>query len=77
MKKVGYELVRLSEDTSSLKETTNNFSSKIIGNELVTLTSETPSTEDPTFTKAPHKNHISKLHQSFEEGVEQMNVKKK
>ena len=39
------DTLRLSEDTKVPKEETNKFSSKIIGNEMLTLTSETTSNE--------------------------------
>ena len=49
--------LRLSEDIQVLKETTTKFSSKLIGNELVTLASETLSidiTYQEIFARSDH-----------------------
>ena len=51
--------------------------SKLIGNELVTLTSETSSTGVPTIITPPHEDHISKLSPSFDKRIEYMNVNRK
>ena len=60
MKKIVYKLVRLSEYTVELKETTKTILLKLIGNELVTITLETTSTEALTFTTPPQEDNISK-----------------
>ena len=57
--------MRLSDDTKVPKEETNNFSSEHIGNEVFTLTSETPSSEDQFETKYQAK--FAKYDQSFEQ----------
>ena len=57
--------VRLSEDTKLPREETNDFLSKIIGNEVVTLTSEATYSEDKLQTKIQAK--FDKSEQSFEQ----------
>ena len=63
------ETLRLSEYTRVLKETTNSFSSKLIGNKLVILTSETLSTEATTITTTPNKKNYFKFTAPFEESI--------
>ena len=71
------ETLRLSEDTKLLKETTNNSSSKLIGNELVILASVTPSTESLTIATTPHDMYTYNFPTLFEERIENMCVNKK
>ena len=71
------EMFCLSEDTIELKETKNNFSSKLIVNELVILASETPSTKSPTINTAPHEKHFPRLSPSFEDSIGKMSVNRK
>ena len=57
--------VHLPDNTKVLKEETNKFSSKLIVNEVVTITSETPSSEDHFETKLQAK--FDKSDQTFEQ----------
>ena len=53
------EELQLSEDTKVLKEETNRFSSKLVGNEMVTLASETSYNSDLIITTT--KSFVSLL----------------
>ena len=58
-----------------IKESKNIFSPKIIGNELVNLTSETKYNKAPIITTTTHEEKISNLTKSFEDSIQKTNVK--
>ena len=58
-----------SQKTPHNQKKQQKISSKVIGNELVTLISETLSTEALNINTTPHKNNFSKLPLYFEEVI--------